>query len=151
MGAAPQRPPEELARRIASLAASLATGASVWAKHASDVAIASEARAIADEQRVAAEEARAVAAASRPGVRTCERLRWEWLLSTAVLLDGGAGPRLRTECLRLIDEAERAACILARSAGPSPRIVRIRALLATSRERLLRMAPDEPARAWATA
>ncbi len=74
---------EEHARKLAAVCASLATGLEVYAKHARD----DDAKKLAAECRVAVEEALRVAQASRPAVRTCDRLRWEWLLATSLFAD----------------------------------------------------------------
>jgi hypothetical protein len=91
----------EHARRVAALCASLATGLEVWARHAGDAA----ANAFATEVRHVVEEALHVADASRPGVRTCERMRWEWLIATGTAIDGAPHARFHDECLRLFSEA----------------------------------------------
>jgi hypothetical protein len=91
----------EHARRVAALCSSLATGLEVWARHAGDAA----AHAFASEVRDVVEEALRFAEASRPGVRTCERMRWEWLISTGTAIDGAPHARFHDECLRLLSEA----------------------------------------------
>src|SRR5579864_4626013 len=91
----------EHARRIAALCSSLATGLEVWARHAGDA----DAAALASDVRDVVEEALRIAEASRPGVRTCERMRWEWLISTGTAIDGAPHARFHDECLRLLAEA----------------------------------------------
>lgn len=50
-----------------------------------------------------------VAAADRgidahPRKRTCDRLRWEWLASTAMVVDGSSDMRLLSECARILSD-----------------------------------------------
>jgi hypothetical protein len=40
-----------------------------------------------------------------PRARTGERLRWEWLASTAMVVDGAAEGRLLSECARILGDA----------------------------------------------
>lgn len=56
-------------------------------------------RALVDAT-VAAAAARGIDA--RPRRRTCERLRWEWLASTATVVDGTPCARLLSECARTL-------------------------------------------------
>jgi hypothetical protein len=42
---------------------------------------------------------------ARPRARTKDRLRWEWLASTAVVVDGESDRRLLSECARILGEA----------------------------------------------
>ncbi len=41
---------------------------------------------------------------AHPRKRTCDRLRWEWLASTATVVDGHADGRLLAECSRILTE-----------------------------------------------
>lgn len=50
--------------------------------------------------------ARAKGIEARPRERTCDRLRWEWLASTATVLDGSSDARLAGECARLLSEVD---------------------------------------------
>jgi hypothetical protein len=50
--------------------------------------------------------ARAKGIDARPRSRTCDRLRWEWLASTATVLDGSPDGRLASECARLLSEVD---------------------------------------------
>lgn len=43
---------------------------------------------------------------ARPRVRTADRLRWEWLASTATVLDGAPDGRLAGECARILSEVD---------------------------------------------
>jgi hypothetical protein len=107
----------EHARRVASLCASIATGLEVWAKHAKDDAPA--ARDLAIEHRDIVEDALRIAQASRPGVRTCERMRWEWLLSTGSLIDGTPASMFKKELESLEGDALEAASAVVRAGGAS--------------------------------
>jgi hypothetical protein len=106
----------EHARRIGALCSTIATGLEVWAKHAPEPVVAANARHVAIEHRDLVDEALRIAQISRPGVRTCERMRWEWLVATASTLDGSPDARLRAECISLIDQA----CELARDLARAP-------------------------------
>jgi len=46
-------------------------------------------------------------------VRMSDRLRWEWVASTAMMLDGRVEPRVLLECTRVLDE------VALLSAGPA--------------------------------
>ena len=46
--------------------------------------------------------AAAVGIDARPRARTCDRLRWEWLASTATVVDGSPDGRLLSECARIL-------------------------------------------------
>ena len=46
---------------------------------------------------------------ARPRARTCERLRWEWLASTATVVDGCPDVRLIAECARILAETDTSA------------------------------------------
>jgi hypothetical protein len=41
---------------------------------------------------------------AHPRKRTCDRLRWEWLASTATVVDGNPDGRLLSECARVLSE-----------------------------------------------
>ncbi len=46
---------------------------------------------------------------ARPRPRTCERLRWEWLASTATVVAGCPDARLIAECARILAETDTSA------------------------------------------
>ena len=48
---------------------------------------------------------------ARPRARTCDRLRWEWLASTATVLDGAPDRRLLSECARLLAAVDPAGAV----------------------------------------
>jgi hypothetical protein len=103
--------------RLAAVSSNLAVGFGVIAKTTRDAHLARECASLAAAHRAIAEEVAAVAATlgiSVPSVRsTCgERLRWEWLASSARLLDGTAELRLVGECARLQREASELAASL---------------------------------------
>jgi hypothetical protein len=96
--------------RLAAVSSNLSVGFAVIAKTTHDAHLARESGSLAAAHRAIAEEVAAVAATagiSVPRVRsTCgERLRWEWLASSARLLDGTPELRLLGECARLQREA----------------------------------------------
>lgn len=41
---------------------------------------------------------------AHPRRRTCDRLRWEWLASTATVVDGRPDRRVLSECARILEE-----------------------------------------------
>ena len=43
---------------------------------------------------------------ARPRARTTDHLRWEWLASTATVLDGSPDGRLANECARILSEID---------------------------------------------
>lgn len=113
--ASPPRAREREARlrAVAAAAHGAALGFGVCARR-------EPARARADALAELADELRAIAIATAAevpgGVRppsTSERLRWEWLASTAALLDGGAARRLVADAGRALADAEQAASRLA--------------------------------------
>ena len=55
------------------------------------------------EATIAAAETHGIDAEARS--RTCERLRWEWLASTATVVDGVPDGRLLSECARILANA----------------------------------------------
>lgn len=100
----------EQVQRLALACGSMSVGFRACAKHTRNEALAALATAMASEQASLADEAVRIGAAlgvplRRPaGMSEC--LRWEWLASTATLLDGSSDVRLLAECLRWM----RAAC-----------------------------------------
>jgi hypothetical protein len=93
----------------AGACASAAMGFELLAERTRDGAIGVAARNAAACLRgviagaVTAAEAYGVDA--RPRHRTGERLRWEWLASTATVVDGAADERILAECARILAAA----------------------------------------------
>jgi hypothetical protein len=99
----------EAALAIASACGAVVAGLDMCARRTRDEKIAVAARNAAGSLR-ALQEATIVAAAARgvdarPRARTCDRLRWEWLASTATVVDGNADARLLSECARILADA----------------------------------------------
>jgi len=96
----------ERMRRLTSASAALSAGFDACAKHGRSPHIVDSARALTQEHRSLVSAIAClsilVGAHARPAAATCERLRWEWLASTATLLDGTPDARLVTECARLV-------------------------------------------------
>lgn len=115
------------ARRVAADSIALSAGFEVWSRHVADGELANAARAMSIEER-----AIAMALAGGP-TRTGDRLRWEWLASTAAQLDGAPHARLAAEVLRFVDEIERSLRSLERDAASSPIAARVRGAVATAR------------------
>lgn len=115
-------------RRVAEACAAAAVGLDACAKHAHDRALAGESSELAREHRALADELAGVAASLGAGARrssTCERLRWEWLASTAGVLDGAPDTRLFTECLRTQECACHCAELaIAAASGEPARVLR---------------------------
>ncbi|MBX3188298.1 MAG: hypothetical protein KF819_14865 [Labilithrix sp.] len=103
-------------RRLAAACSALTAGFTASAKHARDAHVAEEALTLAEVHRALQDEIAAVGAplglVSRP-TSTSERLRWEWLASTAAALDGAPDARMLQECARLERDALAAASALA--------------------------------------
>lgn len=119
---------EEL-RAIASATQAAYLGFEVCARRAATRDVAERMTWLADEARAIAASvgARVPGGLRRPS--TSERMRWEWLASTAALLDGGAEGRLAEEASRhLLAAAE-----LAARADEDGLLRRIERLAATSR------------------
>ena len=115
--------------RLAITSSNLAVGYAVTARHASDEGLVAECVSLASLHRaVASELASLLASAGAPPPRiitTCgERLRWEWLASSARLIDGASESRLLAECARIRSEADDAAA--------EPRALRRRAALSAA-------------------
>jgi hypothetical protein len=109
-------------RRLAAECARTALGLDACVKHARQRTNAERAAAAAAEIRTITEELAALAVGFGVELRvaepTCERLRWEWLASTAGLLDGAPDERLFAECARAHRGACEAAEVLARRMRP---------------------------------
>jgi hypothetical protein len=84
-----------------------AIGFDVCAQKTRDEAITVAAARESASLRCVAEEIIAVVAAhgvdARARKRTCDRLRWEWLASTGMVLDGRPETRLLSECGRILE------------------------------------------------
>ena len=96
--------------RLGMVCASLQAGFGSLAKHAGGAAIADEAASLAAAHGAIADKVAVIASSlgiDVPRLKpTCgERLRWEWLASSARLIDGSPESRLLAECTRLLDEA----------------------------------------------
>jgi hypothetical protein len=70
------------------------------------VAVRGAAAFLRSLQRAVVTAARSQGIDARPRARTCDRLRWEWLASTASVLDPTPDGRLASECARLLTELE---------------------------------------------
>lgn len=92
-----------------------AVGFDLCARRTDDETIAVAARSAAACVRALAgatvSAARGLGIDARPRVRTCDRLRWEWLASTAMVVDGSADGRLLAECARILAEADASAAV----------------------------------------
>lgn len=136
--------------RLAITSSNLAVGYAVTARHASDEGLVAECVSLASLHRaVASELASLLASAGAPPPRiitTCgERLRWEWLASSARLIDGASESRLLAECARIRSEADDAAAESARSDVELPSPLR-RILAARLVERVHARREVEPRR-----
>lgn len=96
-------------RSVASAAQAAAVGFHVCARRARTKAVMQRMTKLADEARALAEDAGARVPGGVRKPTTSERMRWEWLASTAALLDGGAEGRLAEEAIRLLEIAAAAA------------------------------------------
>lgn len=118
----------ERVRRMASACHSVTAGFHVCAKYTKNPVLAEMARSMAFEQGVLADEVARLAATlgaqSIPKGHTSDRLRWEWLASTATVLDGTSDVRLLAECVRMMREACDAARMLERSTTLAARELR---------------------------
>lgn len=110
------RPPRalvETALAITSSCDAAIAGLELCAHRTRDHTIAVAASSAADFLRalvdatISAAEERGIDARVR--ARTCDRLRWEWLASTATVVDGTPDGRLLTECARVLSDALTAA------------------------------------------
>lgn len=115
----------ETLARLARVSTSLSVGFGVLAKTAHGERVAQKSAALAAAHRAIADEIAAVAVTLGVGVprvrSTCgDRLRWEWLASSARLLDGAPDVRLLAECARLAREASDVAGAMPSDAAPGP-------------------------------
>jgi hypothetical protein len=124
-------PTEEAVRaaqkRIATDVVALAAGFDVWSRHVTDEATSGAARSVAQAYGAIA---RSLAGGA---TRTGDRLRWEWLASTAALLDGAPHARIGAEVDRFADELERALRVLDRDAASNALAMRVRGALSAAR------------------
>ncbi len=103
----------ETAIAITSTCNAAIAGFELCARRTHDVTIAVAATSAADFLRVLVEAT--IAAAAERGIdavaraRTGDRLRWEWLASTATVVDGTSDARLLGEGARLVPETVTAA------------------------------------------
>ena len=100
----------EAALSIAAACIAASGGFDLCARRTQDETIAVAAASAAAHLRVLFDATVAAAAATgieaRPRARTCDRLRWEWLASTATVLDGAPDARLLAECARILDAVD---------------------------------------------
>lgn len=120
------------------------------ARHASDEGLVAECVSLASLHRAVASDLASLlasAGATPPRIiMTCgERLRWEWLASSARLIDGAAESRLLVECARIRGEADAAAAELVRYDAQIPSALR-RILAARLVERVHPRREIEPRR-----
>jgi hypothetical protein len=107
--------PADAALAIASACSAAAVGFDLCAVRTPDDMIAVAAKSAAAFLRslldatVAAADSAGIDA--RPRARTGDRLRWEWLASTATILDGAPDGRLVSECARILSEVDSVAAI----------------------------------------
>ena len=96
-------------RSVASAAQAAAVGFDVCARRARTKDVIERMTRLAIEARAHAEHAGARVPGGIRKPTTSERMRWEWLASTAALLDGGVEGRLAEEATRLLGIAAEAA------------------------------------------
>lgn len=92
-------------RAIASALMTAAAGFDVCARRARTNDVATRMAALAAQTKRTADDASALVPGGVRRLSTSERLRWEWLASTAALLDGGAESRLCDEANRHVAAA----------------------------------------------
>lgn len=101
---------ESVAVAITTACDAAAVGLDVCARRTSDeltfVAAKSAAAFLRELSAATVEAAEARGVSVRPRSRTCDRLRWEWLASTATIVDGSPDARLLAECVRLLSEVD---------------------------------------------
>jgi hypothetical protein len=94
---------------LAAACTSAATGLELLVRRTREPSIAAAAKGAADNLRsvagLAVSEAASRGLDALPRARTGDRLRWEWLASTASVLDGAADERVLEECARVLGEA----------------------------------------------
>lgn len=99
----------ESTRVIASVCHTVAAGFDLCVRRTRDERIAVASRNAAAFLRALFEFTVAAAAEqgidARPRARTGDRLRWEWLASTATVVDGNPDARLLSECARMLADA----------------------------------------------
>lgn len=99
-------------RAIASAAMAAAAGFDVCARRARAEEVGERMAALAEGAKRVAEDAAAQVPGGVRKLTTSERMRWEWLASTAALLDGGAEGRVAEEANRHLAIAQGAAAHL---------------------------------------
>lgn len=103
----------DAARAMVSACDAAAAGFDLCARRTDDETIAVAARSAAGCVRALSDAtvsaARALGIDARPRARTGDRLRWEWLASTATVVDGSADGRLLAECARILAEVDASA------------------------------------------
>lgn len=103
----------DTARSVVEACSSAITGLELCARRARDEATVVASASAADFLRALLAATGAVAAERgldvEPRPRTGDRLRWEWLASTATAVDGAPEGRLLSECARVLSEALTAA------------------------------------------
>lgn len=105
------------ARLVASACNAASVGFELCARRTQDERIAVAAKSAASFLRSLLDATIAAASSwgidARPRAQTRERLRWEWLASTATVVDGCPDVRLIAECARILAETDAsAACDL---------------------------------------
>lgn len=105
----------DAARAMVSACDAAAAGFDLCARRTDDETIAVAARSAAACVRALAgatvSAARGLGIDARPRARTCDRLRWEWLASTAMVVDGSADGRLLDECARVLADVDASAAV----------------------------------------
>lgn len=99
-------------RALATATDAAAQGLSVCARRAGSREVAADAAALAQTLGALAARAKERVPGGMRRASTSERLRWEWLASTAALLDGGAERRIAEEVARHLAQAETVAARL---------------------------------------
>jgi hypothetical protein len=109
-------------RIVGALCLSAATGLDVCAKRTENADVAAAASALASRARRVAETAGAFLPGGLRKPSTSERLRWDWLASTAPSSGGRPETRVVDEAARQLGLAADAAVRLARAGDTDPRV-----------------------------
>jgi hypothetical protein len=99
----------DVARVIARACHAAASGLDVTARRGGDAGVSAQLVRAAQRTRTAAEAAAALVPEGVRAPSMSERLRWEWLASTAALVDGAPERRLVEEAYRRVRDAAEAA------------------------------------------
>lgn len=91
--------PDDL-RALATAADAASLGLAACARRARSPEVAEKTAALGESMKIVAARARELVPGGMRRASTSERLRWEWLASTASLLDGGPERRLAAEVER---------------------------------------------------